>query len=97
MLWTYNSNGIEGNTLTLNETQVVLEGITVGGKTIREHLEVIGHERAILYLDELVREEANPINECNIKNIHYLVQKGIDREHAGIYRNENVLISTYSS
>ena len=41
--WTYNSNGIEGNTLTLRETQVVLEGITVGGKSIKEHLEAINH------------------------------------------------------
>lgn len=41
--WTYNSNAIEGNTLTINETKVVLEGITVGGKTMREHLEVINH------------------------------------------------------
>lgn len=45
--WTCNSNGIEGNTLTLRETQVVLEGITVGGKTIKEHLEAINHEKAI--------------------------------------------------
>ena len=49
--WTYNSNGIEGNTLTLRETQVVLEGITVGGKSLKEHLEVINHEKAILFLD----------------------------------------------
>ena len=50
--WTYNSNGIEGNTLTLRETQVVLEGITVGGKTLKEHLEAFNHEKAILYLDD---------------------------------------------
>lgn len=92
LLWTYNSNGIEGNTLTLNETQVVLEGITVGGKTIREHLEVIGHEAAILYLDDLVKE-ISPITEHNIKDIHYLILKAIDREHAGVYRKENVIIS----
>lgn len=72
--WTYNSNGIEGNTLTLKETQVVLEGITVGGKTLKEHLEVINHEKAILYLDDLVKEK-NPITEWNIKNIHRLVLK----------------------
>ena len=46
--WTYNSNAIEGNTLTLLETKVVLEGITIGGKTLREHLEVINHKHAIL-------------------------------------------------
>ena len=89
--WTYNSNGIEGNTLTLRETQVVLEGITVGGKSIKEHLEVINHENAILYLDELVKNE-NPITEWNIKNIHQLILKDIDNENAGRYRKENVTI-----
>lgn len=89
--WTYNSNGIEGNTLTLRETQVVLEGITVGGKSIKEHLEVINHEKAILYLNDLVKEN-NPITEWNIKSIHQLVLKGIDNENAGRYRRENVTI-----
>lgn len=72
--WIYNSNGIEGNTLTLRETQVVLEGITVGGKTITEHLEAINHEKAILYLDDLVKDK-QPITEWNIKNIHQLILK----------------------
>lgn len=89
--WTYNSNGIEGNTLTLRETQVVLEGITVGGKSIREHLEAINHEKAILYLNDLVKEN-NPITERNIKSIHQLVLKDIDNENAGRYRRENVTI-----
>lgn len=89
--WTYNSNGIEGNTLTLRETQVVLEGITVGGKSIKEHLEVINHEKAILFLDDLVKEK-EIINEWNIKNIHGLVLKDIDNENAGRYRTENVTI-----
>lgn len=89
--WTYNSNGIEGNTLTLRETQVVLEGITVGGKTITEHLEAINHEKAILYLDELVKDK-QPITEWNIKNIHQLILKEIDNENAGRYRKENVTI-----
>lgn len=89
--WTYNSNGIEGNTLTLRETQVVLEGITVGGKSIKEHLEAINHEQAILYLDELVKDK-EPITEWNIKNIHQLVLKEIDTENAGRYRRENVTI-----
>lgn len=89
--WTYNSNGIEGNTLTLRETQVVLEGITVGGKSIKEHLEAINHEKAILYLDDLVTD-SNPITEWNIKNIHQLVLKNIDDENAGRYRHENVTI-----
>ena len=89
--WTYNSNGIEGNTLTLRETQVVLEGITVGGKTIIEHLEAINHEKAILYLDDLVKDK-QPITEWNIKNIHQIILKEIDNENAGRYRKENVTI-----
>ena len=89
--WTYNSNGIEGNTLTLRETQVVLEGITVGGKSIKEHLEAINHEKAILFLDDLVKDN-EPISEWNIKSIHSLVLKDIDNENAGRYRRENVTI-----
>lgn len=89
--WIYNSNGIEGNTLTLKETQVVLEGITVGGKSIKEHLEAINHEKAILYLNDLVKEDS-PITEWNIKSIHQLVLKDIDDQNAGRYRSENVII-----
>lgn len=89
--WTYNSNGIEGNTLTLRETQVVLEGITVGGKSIKEHLEAINHEKAILYLNDLVKEK-KPITEWNIKSVHSLILKDIDDENAGKYRRENVAI-----
>ena len=89
--WTYNSNGIEGNTLTLRETQVVLEGITVGGKSIKEHLEAINHEHAILFLNDLVKDD-DPITEWNIKNIHTLILKEIDNENAGRYRSENVTI-----
>lgn len=89
--WTYNSNGIEGNTLTLRETQIVLEGITVGGKTLREHLEAINHEKAIEYIEDLVKEK-DPVTEWNIKNIHQLVLKEIDDKNAGKYRSENVAV-----
>ena len=89
--WTYNSNGIEGNTLTLRETQVVLEGITVGGKSLKEHLEAINHEQAILFLDDLIKDK-EPITEWNIKNIHQLVLKEIDDDNAGKYRDVNVKI-----
>lgn len=89
--WTYNSNGIEGNTLTLRETQVVLEGITVGGKSLKEHLEAINHEQAILFLDDLIKDK-EPVTEWNIKNIHQLVLKEIDDDNAGKYRDENVKI-----
>lgn len=90
--WTYHSNAIEGNTLTLNETKVVLDGITVGGKTMREHLEVINHREAIFYVEEIVRNE-DQLTEFVIKNLHQLVLKGIDDQYAGVYRDQQVFIS----
>lgn len=90
--WTYHSNAIEGNTLTINETKVVLEGITVGGKTIREHLEVINHSEAIRYVEDIVHNE-EPFSERQIRNLHRLVLKGIHDDHAGVYRNQQVFIS----
>jgi excisionase family DNA binding protein len=90
--WTYNSNGIEGNTLTLKETKVVLEGITIGGKSVKEHLEAINHKEAILYLEKLVDSKTD-LTERDIRNIHQLVIKEINAENAGRYRNENVIIS----
>jgi len=90
--WTYNSNAIEGNTLTLKETKVVLEGITIGGKTMREHLEAINHKEAIEFLEELINDNSE-LSEMDIKNIHALVLKGIDDQNAGRYRTENVIIS----
>ncbi|MBQ6547073.1 MAG: Fic family protein [Bacilli bacterium] len=90
--WTYNSNGIEGNTLTLKETKVVLEGITIGGKSVKEHLEAVNHENAIEYLEELVKDQSE-ISEWNIKGLHQLILKGIDDDNAGKYRNHNVIIS----
>jgi Fic family protein len=90
--WTYNTNAIEGNTLTMNETKVVLEGITVGGKTMREHLEVINHRDAISYVEEIVHKK-EPFSEWQIKNFHRLVYKGIDDEYAGVYRREQVFIA----
>lgn len=94
--WTYHSNAIEGNTLTLRETKVVLEGITVGGKSLREHFEATNHRDAILYVEEIVaRNEA--ISEWQIKNIHSLALKGIDDGEAGRYRRENVAITGAST
>ncbi len=89
--WTYHSNAIEGNSLTLLETKVVLEGITVGGKTMREHLEVINHSDAINYIESLV-QESQPLSEWHIKNIHQLVLKQIDNDNAGVYRKVSVRI-----
>lgn len=90
--WTYHTNAIEGNTLTLSETKIVLEGITVGGKSMQEHLEAINHKEAILYLDTLVQRK-EVLTEWDIKNLHQLVLKNIDPSHAGAYRHENVVIS----
>jgi Fic family protein len=90
--WTYNSNAIEGNTLTLMETKVVLEGITIGGKSLREHFEAINHRDAILFVEELVKKN-QPLTEWDIRNIHQLILNNIDAENAGVYRKVNVLIS----
>jgi Fic family protein len=90
--WTYNSNAIEGNTLTLKETKVVLEGITIGGKSMREHFEVINHKEAIDFVEAVIAGEES-FSERLIKSIHQLVLKNIDNENAGIYRRENVLIA----
>ena len=90
--WTYHSNAIEGNTLTLQETKVALEGITIGGKTLREHFEAINHRDAILYVEELVQKQET-LSEWHIKQLHSLVLKNIDQENAGQYRKVNVLIS----
>lgn len=92
--WTYNSNAIEGNTLTLTETKMVIEeGITVGkGKKLSDHLEVINHKEAIDYVEDLVKRKIT-ISEGAIKYINYILLKNIDSNNAGIYRNANVLIS----
>ena len=90
--WTYHSNAIEGNTLTLQETKVVLEGITIGGRSMREHLEAINHREAIRFLETLV-SDGGPLREADIKNLHALILRGIDDANAGIYRNVNVRIS----
>lgn len=90
--WTYHSNAIEGNTLTLKETKVALEGITVAGKSIVEHLEAVNHKDAILFVEEL-SNSSNILTEHNIRLLHYLILKNIDGDNAGKYRNENVVIS----
>lgn len=90
--WTYNSNAIEGNTLTLKETKVVLEGITIGGKLMREHFEAINHREAIEYVEAVVTKE-EPFNEHLIKSMHQLVLKNIDNDNAGSYRRQNVVIA----
>ena len=90
--WTYNSNAIEGNTLTLIETKVILEGITIGGKTLREHLEVVNHREAILYIEDMARVNEE-FTKWKIKNIHRLILKGINDKYAGSFRNEHIMKS----
>ncbi len=90
--WTYHSNAIEGNTLTLKETKVVLEGITIGGKSLREHFEVINHKEAIDYVESIVQNQET-LREWQIKSIHHLVLKNVDDHNAGQYRQENVVVA----
>ena len=90
--WTYHSNAIEGDTLTLKETKVALEGITIGGKTLREHFEAINHKDAILFMEDLAQKE-DKLSEYSIKQIHSLILKNIDDENKGKYRTTNVIIS----
>lgn len=91
--YTYESNRIEGNTLTLQETELVVnEGVTVAGKSMREHLEAINHAEAIDYIKDFARDKMD-ISERTVKEIHALVLHGIDRENAGRYRNVPVMIS----
>jgi Fic family protein len=90
--WTYNSNGIEGNTLTLNETRVVLEdGMTIGGKSIREHLEATNHASAIQFLESIVGNKRG-LTEREVLDLHALVLYGIDKEFCGRFRNAGVRI-----
>lgn len=94
--WTYHSNAIEGNTLTLRETKVVLEGITVGGKSLREHFEATNHRDAILYVEAIVAKH-EALTEWQVRNLHALVLKSIDSDQAGRYRQENVVIAGAST
>jgi Fic family protein len=91
--WTYNSNAIEGNTLTLRETQLILEqGITIGGKSLREHFEVINHREAIALVESLA-EKREPITPGVARQLHALVMARIDDENAGQYRRLPVRIA----
>ena len=91
--YTYDSNRIEGNTLTLQETALVVnEGITISGKSMREHLEAINHSEAVEFIEDVAAGDT-PITEGVIKDIHGIVLRGIDRENAGRYRTVPVMIS----
>lgn len=89
---TYSSNALEGNSLTETETKIILEdGITVGGKTLKEHFEVVGHSQAYDYLLTLV--EGSGITEEHIVKLHELFYYHIDSKNAGSYRKEQVFIT----
>ena len=91
--WIYNSNAIEGNTLTLRETLLILEtGLAVGGKSLREHFEVINHKEAIEYVEALSTGDV-PITPFHVRQIHELVLTQIDNDSAGQYRNLPVRIT----
>ena len=87
--FTYNSNAIEGNTLTLKETAMVLEGITIDQKPLKDHLEAVGHRDAFLYVEDIAKD--TEISETVIKSIHSLVLIN-RREDKGIYRRVPVTI-----
>jgi Fic family protein len=90
--WTYNSNSIEGNTLSLRETKMVLqEGITIKGKSLREHFEVHNHEKAIDYLYSIVKSNY-VLRSIDILSLHGLVMRSIEDEFAGRLRNGGVRI-----
>lgn len=88
---TYNSNAIEGNTLTLKETALVLQGITIDQKPLKDHLEAVGYKEAFEYVEELAKKD-KPLSEYDIKSIHNLVLA--DRpEDRGVFRRVNVRIA----
>jgi Fic family protein len=89
--FTYNSNAIEGNTLTLQETALIInEGITIAQKPLKDHLEVIGHKEAYFYIEELVKQKI-PLSEKVIKDIHSIVLMDKPQDK-GVYRRVPVRI-----
>ncbi len=90
---TYNSNAIEGNSLTLRETWLVLhEGMTIKGKPLKDHLEAKDHQEALDFLYELISEKRCTISEQLIRQFHQLVVRETEKEWAGRYRNGAVII-----
>ena len=89
---TYSSNALEGNTLDLAETKVVLEdGLTINGKPLKDHLEAIGHGLAF---DKLISiSKSDFITEENIKDLHSLFYNKIDSDNAGKYRTKPIIVT----
>ncbi|MDR3343170.1 MAG: Fic family protein [Treponema sp.] len=91
--FTYNSTAIEGNTFSLQETKLLLlEGITIGGKSMREHLEIINHKAAIDYIETLSPQKVSAFRRSDIFTIHSLILHGIDPQNAGKYRDVPVYV-----
>lgn len=92
---TYTSNALEGNTLTRQETHLILEeGITIGGKRVNEILETINHDSALKFVIELAKNKTiSKLKEQDLLNIHSIILKGIDDINSGKYRNLPVRIS----
>ncbi|WP_461246717.1 Fic family protein [Treponema sp. R6D11] len=91
--WTYNSNAIEGNTLTLKETELVINrGLTIGKKPLKEHFEAINHKEGIQYLYDFVKKKKE-LSEDIILALHKIILKNIDDTEAGHYRTSNVMIT----
>lgn len=92
---TYNSNAIEGNSLTLKETYLVIsEGLTIKGKPLKDHLEAKNHTEALEYLSELIdKDKKHTLSEQFIRSLHQLVVQDTDKEWAGQYRNSGVMIT----
>lgn len=88
--YTYNSNAIEGNTLTLRETDMVLRGLTIDQKPLKDHMEAVGHKEAFEFVSELTKNNV-PMSESVIKQIHYLVLTD-KRDDRGVYRRVPVRI-----
>ena len=88
--FTYNSNAIEGNTLTLKETAMALEGMTIDQKPLKDHLEAVGHRDAFLYVQDIAQNDT-PLSESVIKNIHALVLMNRP-DDKGVYRRIPVKI-----
>src|SRR3990167_10691123 len=92
---TYNSNAIEGNSLTKKETYLVIsQGITIKGKPLKDHLEAKDHYEALEYVYEIVQQQKNiTLSEHLIRILHQLVVKKSDPEIAGMYRTGSVIIT----
>ena len=91
--YTFESNRIEGNTLSLQETSLVVnEGLTISGKSMKEHLEAVNHSDAVEYIEEWAQKKVH-FNLRSLQELHQLILKSIDRQHAGSFRSVQVRIT----